>query len=150
MRRLALAVLVCVVGAGCGAAAGSDGGMGPSAVTTGTTTVLATPSVDADTVVAVGKGPVGLAADSDGSVWVAQAGASSVSRIRGGKVDLEVKGIDVPLRVAAADGSVWATAFATGELVRITQSTGEVTQRVPAGKGAEGVAVGLGSVWVVA
>jgi streptogramin lyase len=106
--------------------------------------------VDPGTVVAVGKGPVGLAADADGSVWVAQAGASSVSRIRGGKVDLEVKGIDVPLRVTAADGVVWATAFGTGELIRITAASGELSQRTPVGKGAEGVAVGLGSVWVVA
>jgi streptogramin lyase len=107
-------------------------------------------TADPGTVVAVGKGPVGLAADADGSVWVAQAGASGVARIRSGKVDLEVKGIDVPLRVAAADGAVWATAFGTGELVRITAATGQVTQRVPVGKGAEGVTVGLGSVWVVA
>jgi streptogramin lyase len=61
-----------------------------------------------------------------------------------------VTGIDVPLRVAAADGSVWATAFRSGELGRIDASTGAVTGRVPVGRVAEGVTVGLGSVWVVA
>ena len=123
MRRVALAVLVCVACVGCGAAGsggGTDAGAATTASTSATASASASPSVDPGTVVAVGQGPVGLAADSDGSVWVAQAGASSVSRIRGGKVDLEVKGIDVPLRLAAADGSVWATAFGTGELVRIS------------------------------
>ena len=108
------------------------------------------PNVDPSTVVPVGQGPVGLAADADGAVWVAQAGASRVSRIRDGRVDLEVSGIDVPLRVAAADGSVWATSFGSGELVRITAATGAEAGRVAVGKGAEGVAVGLGAVWVVA
>lgn len=119
-------MLVCVACAGCGAAGGSGGGADPGTATTPTTTASLSASVDAGTVITVGKGPVGLAADSDGSVWVAQAGGSSVSRIRGGRVDLEVKGIEVPLRVAASDGSVWATAFGTGELVRITAGTGEV------------------------
>jgi len=117
------AVLVCVACVGCGAAGsggGTDAGAATTASTIATSSASASPSVDPGAVVAVGQGPVGLAADSDGSVWVAQAGASSVSRIRGGKVDLEVKGIDVPLRLAAADGSVWATAFGTGELVRIS------------------------------
>src|SRR6476659_4293946 len=146
MRRLALAVLVCVACVGCGAAGsggGTDAGAATTASTSATASASASPSVDPGTVVAVGQGPVGLAADSDGSVLVAQAGASSVSRIRGGKVDLQVKGIDVPLRLAAADGSVWATAFGTGELVRISATSGEVTHRIPVGKGAEGVTVGL-------
>ena len=98
---------------------GTDAGAATTASTSATASASASPSVEPGTVVPVGKGPVGLAADSDGSVWVAQAGASRVSRIRGGKVDLEVKGIDVPLRLAAADGG-WATAFGTGALVRIS------------------------------
>lgn len=57
--------------------------------------------------------------------------------------------MDVPLRVPVGEGSVWATAFGTGEVVRIDPATGAVTGRVDVGHGAEGVTAGLGSVWVV-
>ena len=140
-----MAVLVCVGCAGCGGS--GNAGAPPASAETSSTTIAA---VDPGTVVAVGKGPVGLAVDSTGAVWVAQAGDTKVSRIRDGKVDLDVSGVDVPLRVAAADGAVWATAFASGEVVRIDPATGKVAGRVAVGKGAEGVAIGLGSVWVVA
>jgi streptogramin lyase len=102
------------------------------------------------TSVAVGAGPVGMASDPSGAVWVANAQASSVSRMRDGRVDLTVPGIDLPLRVAVSADSVWVTSFGAGEVVQLAAGTGRVTARVAVGKGAEGVAVGLGAVWVVA
>ena len=146
MRRTAWAVLVCVLCAGCGGGGPAAGSASPSSLEASTTAPVADPG----TVVPVGKGPVGLAVDQGGAVWVAQAGDSKVSRTRDGKVDLDVAGLEVPLRLAAGSGAVWATAFGTGELARIDPGRGTVTGRVAVGQGAEGVAVGLGSVWVVA
>jgi streptogramin lyase len=142
-RALATTIVasLAAVAAGCGSS-----GHAPRAATP------APPPVWAGSIrsVPVGAGPVGMASDASGAVWVADAQASSVSRVRDGRVDLTVPGIDVPLRVAVSAGSVWVTSFGAGELVRLAAVTGRVTARVPVGKGAEGVAVGLGAVWVVA
>ena len=86
---------------------------------------------------------MGLAVDTTGDVWVADAASSQVSRVRAGRKDLVVSGVEVPLRLLVNDGAVWATAFGSGELVRIT-AAGGVRGRVAVGKGAEGVAAGCG------
>jgi streptogramin lyase len=132
--------------AACGSGSAGSAGVG---ATHPPTTASPTSQVRAVTTVQSGDGPVGLAVDPTGAVWVADAGSSQVSRVRGGHKDLDVGGVDTPLRLLASDGAVWATAFGSGELVRITPA-GEVSGRVAVGKGAEGVAAGFGSVWVVA
>lgn len=104
-----------------------------------------------DEPVTVGDGPVGVAAGPGGDVWVASAGANTVSRIPPGanKADLRVA-VTVPLRVTVAYGAVWATSFQDGTLVRIDPASGKVTDRIPIGKGAEGVTSAFGAIWAVA
>jgi streptogramin lyase len=127
--------------AGCGSSDGTPRSSRPAAAPPWPGTISS---------VTVGAGPVGLAADSSGAVWVANAQESQVSRVRDGRVDLTVPGIELPLRVAATAGSVWVTSFGAGQLVRVAAPSGRVSARVAVGKGAEGVAAGLGSIWVVA
>lgn len=147
MRWLAVAVVAACVS--CGSGSAGEGGSAGRTATPSTATATSTPPASGVTTVKAGDGPVGLTVDPTGAVWVADSGSAQVSRIRGGHRDLDVPGIDVPLRLRADAGGVWATAFGTGELVRI-DTAGRVRGRVPVGKGAEGVAVGFGSVWVVA
>lgn len=101
--------------------------------------------------VAVPAGPVGLAADESGDVWVASARDNAVSRIPGdaSEPDLRVD-VAVPLRLTVAEDAVWATSFENGTLLRIDKLGGTVTDRIPVGKGSEGVASAFGAIWVVA
>lgn len=146
-RGVVAALAAIAVAAGCSASTHAPARTKP----TTTPTTPAPPSWSGViTSLPVAAGPVGLATDASGAVWVADSQASRLSRVRGGRVDLTVPGIDVPLRVAVIAGAVWATAFGAGELVRVAPATGRVTGRVRVGKGAEGVAGGFGSVWVVA
>ena len=54
-----------------------------------------------------------------------------------------------PLRVAADEKTLWATAFRSGHVVAIDLATATVVHDVEVGDGPEGIAVGFGSVWVV-
>lgn len=144
-RRLRTVIVGLCAGllAGCGAA--SSPTSGPA---TSRSTERAWPGPVAT--VPVGVGPVGLAVSATGQVWVAAAQASTVDQVGATAVDRTVASIDTPLRLVAGGDSIWATAFGAGQLVRISATTGRVTARVPVGRGAEGVATGLGAVWVVA
>ena len=53
-----------------------------------------------------------------------------------------------PLRVAAGEGSVWATSSRDGTLTRIDPESRRVVDKLRLGKGISGVAVGEDSVWV--
>jgi serine/threonine-protein kinase len=55
---------------------------------------------------------------------------------------------DGPLRLAAADGSVWVTSAGEGTLSRISAGAERVDFRKGIGRGVSGVAFGEGSVWV--
>jgi len=145
MKWLVIALLL-TCGACSSSSPGSETAGAKDPATTSTSAGVSTAGV---ATVPTGDGPVGLAVDPAGAVWVAGAGASQVSRLRSAHKDLDVTGLDVPLRLLASDGALWATAFGSGELVRIT-STGAVDGRVAVGAGAEGLAAGFGSVWVVA
>src|SRR4051794_7844319 len=122
MRWLAVALVgLCVA---CSSSAGGSGADGPA---------MSTATSNRDPAVAklaVAAGPVGLAVDAAGAVWVAAARSSQVGRIRSGAQDLTIDGIDVPLRLVATETGVWATAFGSGDLVRIA-ADGTVTRRVP-------------------
>ena len=54
----------------------------------------------------------------------------------------------VPTRLASAFGSVWATSYDAGTLVRIDAEKSTVIQTVPIGTGATGVAAAAGDLWV--
>lgn len=100
--------------------------------------------------VKVGTQPVGVAADPDGTVWVVNAGDSSLSHVVGTGAHREPDVGDTPLRVSVDDAALWVTSFRDGRLLRIDPGTLKITGSVSVGAGAEGVASGLGSVWVVA
>lgn len=143
MRRLLLATLALAA-----ATTGCGGGSGGSAGDRG----AATPPPW----VRVGAGPVGIAADRDGTVWVVNAGDSTLSHVIGRAAHREPHVGDTPLRVAVdpstGSGTVglWVTSFGDGRLLRLDAKTGSVTGSAAVGDGAEGVATGFGSVWVVA
>lgn len=141
-RALVIA-LALVTFAACGSGSGSSPRSSPTAGR-----AAAWPG--AVTTVQVGAGPVGLAAAPNGGVWVAEAQASQVSLLAADKVQRTVPSVDLPLRLAASEDDVWSTAFSAGQLVRIAPGNGRITARVQIGRGAEGVASGLGAVWVVA
>jgi ABC-type transport system substrate-binding protein len=54
----------------------------------------------------------------------------------------------VPTRLTSAFGSVWATSYDAGTLVRIDAKESTVIQTVPIGTGATGVAAASGDLWV--
>lgn len=98
-----------------------------------------------------GSGPVGLAADSRGRIWVANANEGTVSRLNanGNRVDLTAHVGDAPLRLAATGGAIWVSVFSAGTLRELDEVTGRVRETVRVGAEPEGVAVAFGSVWVV-
>ena len=54
-----------------------------------------------------------------------------------------------PQRIAAGAGAVWITDAIHDVLIKVDPASGRVVQRIATGRGADGVAVGAGSVWVV-
>jgi len=54
----------------------------------------------------------------------------------------------VPTRLTSGFGSEWATSYDAGTLMRIDPEASSVTQTVPVGTGATGVATAAGDVWV--
>jgi streptogramin lyase len=60
-----------------------------------------------------------------------------------------VSGLNKPFAVAVADGSVWATEYEKGNLVRINPATNRVVARVHLGIHASHLLVQEGSVWVL-
>jgi DNA-binding beta-propeller fold protein YncE len=130
MRRLVLAVLGLLVVAGCGGSGDDEPTAGPPWVR-------------------VGSGPVGVAADPDGSVWVANAGDDSVSHVIGRAAHREPDVGDTPLRLAADGTGVWATSFGDGRLLHLTSVPSRIDKAGVMGDGPEGVVLAHGSVWVV-
>jgi DNA-binding beta-propeller fold protein YncE/predicted Ser/Thr protein kinase len=55
---------------------------------------------------------------------------------------------DPPLRLAVGPRTVWATSAADGTLTGIDPHTERVVSKIQVGKGASGVTIGAGSVWV--
>jgi streptogramin lyase len=98
-----------------------------------------------------GAGPVGLAADGDGRVWVAQADEGTVARLAPSAADVthRTRVGSAPLRMAAAGGSLWVTVFRDGSLVRVDPGSGAIVATVRVGPTPEGVATAAGSIWVV-
>ena len=109
------------------------------------------PSGPADLQVEV-DGPIGLTVAGD-ALWAVSSEDDAVVRIdpATGQVTQTVEVGDTPLRLAASeDGDlVWVSVFRDGQVRAIDTSTGQVVHEVALDGGPEGVAVGLGAVWVV-
>jgi serine/threonine-protein kinase len=106
---------------------------------------LAKPRVDAT--VTVGTLPFGVARDA-GSVWVANQGSGTVSRIDPDthRVLKTRSGVPNAFEIAFGLGSVWVT-DQKQTVFRLDPAGGAPT-RIPMKGGAFGVTVGFGSVWV--
>lgn len=145
MRWIGLgAVVIFLLVAACGDGEPDDG----STATTVTDPIPA-PTAEVTSVVPVGDFPVevGLGA---GSVWVTNAGDSTVARIDPA-TDEVVATVPVgsnPDGLAVSPDAVWTANRDDGTVSRIEVGTNEVTATIPVGEQPSQVAVGDGGVWV--
>ena len=100
----------------------------------------------------VGRAPAAVAYGF-GSVWVANAGDGTLSRIdvSGPGRPAHVQAIPVggrPVDVAAGSGSVWVADAGTRTVVRVDPGANQVASRVALKNPPGGIAVGEGHVWV--
>jgi DNA-binding beta-propeller fold protein YncE len=138
--RLLLLVALLALTSGCGGSSGEA-----------VSTPRSTPAATTASLVRTATGPVGLTVDSRGRVWVANAGAGTVSRLdpTSRKADRTTKVGQAPLRLAVLDGGIWVTVFSDGVLRRLDEVTGRVTRTVRTGPEPEGLTTAFGFVWVV-
>jgi streptogramin lyase len=145
MRQvLGLAALL-ALGAGCSS---PDPGADSSPTASGSSS---SPTERTAPFVAVGDGPVGLAA-GDGSVWSVSPDTAQLVRIDAetAETDEPSDAGDLPLRTTYAAGSVWVTSFGDGTVLRIDPDHGTVLDSFKVGDGPEGITSAFGSIWVVA
>jgi YVTN family beta-propeller protein len=100
-------------------------------------------------VVRLGSSPSAVAA-GEGSVWVTNYDAGTVSRI-----DVPTRTVvdtiptgSVPTGIAVGAGAVWVTDNFGHRVSRIDPLVNRVVQTIPVGSNPNGIAVGDGSVWV--
>jgi YVTN family beta-propeller protein len=97
-----------------------------------------------------GGGPAGITA-YNGSIWVSNAGDSSVQRFDPATLEqgpLERRGVGLtPSGIAAGEGAVWV-ATTNDDAVTWIDPFSKSTVRIPVGDGPTAVAVGAGAVWV--
>jgi streptogramin lyase len=97
-----------------------------------------------------GSGPADLAIDAE-SVWIANAGSHTVTRIdrQTGKAVQSTNVVDDPTAIATSDSAIWVASETGDSLARIDRSTGRVATRREAVCDAPVDLVTMGSdVWV--
>ena len=97
----------------------------------------------------VGVAPAAIGTGGD-EIWVASAGANSVSRLDPKTLDVR-QTIPVgngPSAIALGRGAVWVTNGLDGTVSRIDPKANKVVQTIQVGNGPAAIAYGLGSVWV--
>jgi YVTN family beta-propeller protein len=152
-----VAVLVVVLAGG-----GEQPASEPPSATTTTAAADATPTPEPPDLpvpepggeIPVGTSPSGLAADFDNySVWVANEGDDTVSRVDTGAANVTENPVPVgsaPAAIAFADGYVWVANRDSDTLSRIKAGRKvAAAESFPAGAGPTGVAVAGDTVWVV-
>ena len=99
--------------------------------------------------VPVGSSPSSVAA-GDGSVWVTNYNAGTVSRIDPAThaVKETIPAVSTPSAIAVGAGSVWVANTWSGTVSWINPTVNRVVETIPVGNGPSGIAVGDGSVWV--
>ena len=96
---------------------------------------------------AVGRGPSALAVGG-GSVWVANAGDGTVSRIERERAEIVTIPIGQdPADIAFGAGSLWVTDRA-GAVSQVSPSANQVVRRIAAGNAPRGIVAGYGALWV--
>jgi peptide/nickel transport system substrate-binding protein len=96
----------------------------------------------------LGAAPGAIAAGA-GSIWVANPGEGTVSRLHPDQDRVET--IDVgqsPVGLAFGGGSLWVVGSDDGAIAQVDPDANRVVQRIPVGNGASAVAVGSGGIWV--
>jgi peptide/nickel transport system substrate-binding protein len=99
--------------------------------------------------VRVGSRPGGIAV-GEGSAWVTNTGADTVSQIDLG-THAVVNTIEVergPVGIAVADGSIWVANSGDRTVSRVNVGVGRVVDSITVGNGPTAIAVGAGAVWV--
>jgi YVTN family beta-propeller protein len=130
--------------------ASSGGQAAPATVIPGNSVGAISPSGDGiQAVVPLGTSPSALAA-GDGSVWVANYNAGTVSRIEpAARAVVETIPVGTtPSGIAAGAGAIWVTNNYGATVSRIDPAVDRVVQTTPVGNAPNGVAVADGSVWV--
>ena len=96
----------------------------------------------------LGAAPAAVA-EGAGSVWVANPGDGTVSRLHPGEDRVDT--IDVghsPTALAFGGGSMWVATSDDGALAQVDPDVNRVVQRISVGNGVSAVAVGYGAIWV--
>jgi DNA-binding beta-propeller fold protein YncE/predicted Ser/Thr protein kinase len=99
---------------------------------------------------AVGDSPTGVTA-LDGSVWVANTGDETVSRLDARTGRRQAPPIPVgedPRAISASAGAVWVGNFGDATLSRIDTRTNRVAPPIPLGAAPTDIAIAAGRVWV--
>ena len=95
----------------------------------------------------VGRAPSALAVGG-GSVWVANAGDGTVSRIEPGRDQIVTIPVgEGPSDLAFAAGSLWVTDRG-GAVWQISPAVNRVVRRIAAGNAPRGIVAGFGALWV--
>lgn len=101
------------------------------------------------------EAPLGVAADADGTLWVADPKGPALRRVRDGVVDsLLVGQVTAPNYVALGpDGAVYVSDPCQGEVLRVDPASGSITARHPFDLATEGGPNGLafgpdGRLWI--
>ena len=99
--------------------------------------------------IAVGKAPIGIAANQSGALWVTSSAANTVTRIdpASNKVVATYPVGQQPWGVAVGLGAVWITNLGGDSVSRIEDGSGTVTS-ITVGSKPDGIAIGHGAVWV--
>jgi peptide/nickel transport system substrate-binding protein len=91
----------------------------------------------------------GAVAEGAGSIWVANPGEGTVSRLHPDEDRVDT--LDVgqsPAALAFGGGSIWVAVADDGAIAQIDPDANRVVQRIAVGNGASAVAVGYGAIWV--
>jgi YVTN family beta-propeller protein len=99
--------------------------------------------------VRVGARPGGIAV-GEGSAWVTNTGADTISQIDLGTRSV-VNTIDVgrqPAGIAASEGAIWVANSGDGTVARINVAAGRVVDSIAVGNGPTAIAAGAGAIWV--
>jgi peptide/nickel transport system substrate-binding protein len=91
----------------------------------------------------------GAVAQGSGSIWVANPGEGTISRLHPEEDRVDTIDIgDSPTGLAFGDGSLWVAGSEEGALAQVDPAANRVVQRIRVGTGASAVAVGYGAIWV--
>jgi YVTN family beta-propeller protein len=98
----------------------------------------------------VGSEPVAVAVAPDGTVWVANSGSGTVSRVSSENDEVvdTVRVGDGPSALVVTSGSVWVANTLSASVWKIDPASDHVVGKFPVGSEPAGLAAGAGSVWV--